>query len=69
VQKGPAAAAAPQRAVSPAKPAATVGVFDKVLAIVAFLASGAALGAVLFLLTMVNNLLVKYQELADTMPK
>lgn len=58
------AAAAPAKATPP-KPAATVGVLDKVLAIVAFVVSGVAVGTVLFLM----NLLDKTQGMLDEIPK
>jgi hypothetical protein len=60
----PGTTAAPAKAAAP-KPPATVGVFDKVLAIVAFVISGAALGTVLFLM----NLLEKTQGMLDEIPK
>lgn len=66
--KTPAPAPAPQKAVAP-KPAATVGVFDKVLAVVAFVVCGAAVGTMVFLMKMLDNTMVKYTELADTLPK
>jgi hypothetical protein len=60
----PGTAAAPTKAAAP-KPPATVGVLDKVLAIVAFVISGAAVGTVLFLM----NLLDKTQGMLDEIPK
>lgn len=62
-KKTAAPAAAQKPAVS--RPPATVGVFDKVLAIVAFVVSGVALGTVLFLMDMLS----KTQAMLDEIPK
>lgn len=58
------ASAAPQKAVAH-KPAATVGTFDKVLAVLALVANLVAVGCMIFLMMLLD----KTQELIDAVPK